>query len=1254
MTRRPFESPYIFGIHEPGGEQYMLEAGRPGWVLFTEGIGRDPYNRSGRDYRSWAARDLGVMVRLNHGYYPLGTIPPSDEHPNFARRCANFVAASQGCHIWIIGNEMNYAAERPGIGIRSGPRLLADDPAHADPFLRGLPSRFGALNPVLAMADARTRSAEGEIITPEVYARCYRLCREAIHQVPGHEEDLVLVGAVAPWNVDTRYSGNPSGDWVRYFRDILLLLGPEGCDGITLHAYTHGPDPQLIQDETRLSTFSQYHQQFRVYQDFLQAVPANMRHLPVYITETNQGDPWLDANNGWVKAAYAEIHAWNSRPDTQKIRALVLYRWPRMDKWYIEGKRGVIADFREALQHDYRWDQPPDPSGLPPYGVEWVRAEIPAPLHAGDTVVAPVTVRNVGALPWPAQGANPVRLTYRFYRNRVEVELPQARDPFSDLPHDVPPGGTVTIQARIALPPEPGSYTLELDLVHQGVTRFSDAGAPVLRHWVTLRPTPVAVPSSSTPGQEVTPVEPPPIIDIRRKLPRGDQPYQRRSLRQVRYLILNHTAAPPTMPVQEIAQAHVQAGYPGIAYDYFVQADGTIYQVSDLEEVIQADAIWSGGGINICLEGNFNEEPPAPPQLEATARLCAWLVDHLGLTPEAIVGLRELIQTTSPGDTFLEGPGWKQALVERVRQLLGQGTPVREPALASTASRSAAAAGPAAEPVFPAAGEAVLRPPIQDVVHRLPRDPIRMARRRAEDIRYVVINHTAGPADLSLEVIARAFRERLPGILYQYYITADGTIYQTQPLLEAVEGEKPYIFNAINIGFAGDFTDTVPTTAQILAGGWLIAWLLQQFPGLTMDAVKGVQEFISHSSPGRQWLEGRRWKDLLLNAVRQVQSGILAEEAVSAELAQPPSPPPRRSVSASPPTTGELDQLRQENRALREQTQTLQQENQDLRQELGRLQAELSRIQEAHEQLVQEMEKQRESSPATAPLGPPPIHDMVDRLPRHPTLRYEQRSRREITHLVIHHTGAPLHVGPEQIAELHIEEDPDQGKVAWPGIGYHFFIHADGRIDQTNRLETVSYHVAGHNRASVGIAFAGSFMAGSVPTERQIQAGAHLIAWLMHELGIPPSNVVGHQEFPDNDTTCPGLEWRQGRRWREELFRELTRLLSGQGGRPIYHYMLFSPRSDPRSKVSTYLRHAVSYIERFRPTVGFRVEEAMLAHYVTIVGDESRVSVQDEQRLREAGVAVERLPGANEVDTARVLSELVERRRRFWALDEEG
>ncbi len=40
---------------------------------------------------------------------------------------------------------------------------------------------------------------------------------------------------------------------MQYFGDILRLLGPANCDGITIHAYTHGDDPALVTSDAKVS-----------------------------------------------------------------------------------------------------------------------------------------------------------------------------------------------------------------------------------------------------------------------------------------------------------------------------------------------------------------------------------------------------------------------------------------------------------------------------------------------------------------------------------------------------------------------------------------------------------------------------------------------------------------------------------------------------------------------------------------------------------------------------------------------------------------------------------------------------------------------------------------------------------------------------------------------------------------------------------------------------------------------------------------
>lgn len=314
------ESPYIFGIHDRGGEFLMAEKGKKGWVLVTEEIGHNPAEMSGGDYSALENAGFGVIVRLNNGYHRganfPGTIPDSgpngQTYQDFAVRCGNFVEHSSGCHIWIIGNEMNLANEWPG-------------------------------------------GKNGQAITPERYKDCFMRCHAEIHRRPGHEDDQVVVGAVAPWNNETMYTNNERGDWVKYLTDVLTLLGNK-CDGIALHTYTHGPERSKITSPKRMDPpFQDRYYNFRTYREFMEAIPASTRGLPVYITETDQNDPWAHSNTGWVQAAYEEIDKWNQEPTHQKIRCLILYRWSQDDQWSFQDITEVKDDFRAALGHDYRW-----------------------------------------------------------------------------------------------------------------------------------------------------------------------------------------------------------------------------------------------------------------------------------------------------------------------------------------------------------------------------------------------------------------------------------------------------------------------------------------------------------------------------------------------------------------------------------------------------------------------------------------------------------------------------------------------------------------------------------------------------------------------------------------------------------------------------------------------------------------------------------------------------------------------------------
>ncbi len=340
------ESAWLFGIHgasvnDTGDFRHLFQGShKTGWVLFTEAIGHQPQSLPVEPQRrarlwDWASSGYGVIVRLNNGYGTAGTLPDSGLYEGFAATCARYAdvylkhpESSPGAYTWVIviGNEQNNVREHPG----------------------------GEKNP-------------REHITPQLYARAFNLAYKAIKAVLPNA--IVVPGAVDPYN---------TYPWVRlnglryrpltYFKE--MLDGIEELDGFSLHTYTHGPVVDYI---TRRRVFTdpflapgtehEHYYDFQAYRPFVEAIPARWRDRPVYLSETNHwvvnpdGSPpvgWVNRNNGWVRAAYKEIYEWNSAAHAQQICCVLLYRW-QDDAWEIKSKDQVQADFKLALENDYRW-----------------------------------------------------------------------------------------------------------------------------------------------------------------------------------------------------------------------------------------------------------------------------------------------------------------------------------------------------------------------------------------------------------------------------------------------------------------------------------------------------------------------------------------------------------------------------------------------------------------------------------------------------------------------------------------------------------------------------------------------------------------------------------------------------------------------------------------------------------------------------------------------------------------------------------
>jgi hypothetical protein len=136
-------------------------------------------------------------------------------------------------------------------------------------------------------------------------------------------------------------------------------------------------------------------------------------------------------------------------------------------------------------------------------------AALPSTLRPDADADVELELANTGARPWPASGPDRVNLAYH-WKDRATGRTVVFDGRRTALPHDVPPGGRVTVRASVHTLREPGRYLLQFDMVHEHVTWFSERGDAGLAVAVdTVRPGETLVRAAyETPPPEPPAVEP--------------------------------------------------------------------------------------------------------------------------------------------------------------------------------------------------------------------------------------------------------------------------------------------------------------------------------------------------------------------------------------------------------------------------------------------------------------------------------------------------------------------------------------------------------------------------------------------------------------------------------------------------------------------------------------------------------------------------------------------------------------------------
>lgn len=145
-----------------------------------------------------------------------------------------------------------------------------------------------------------------------------------------------------------------------------------------------------------------------------------------------------------------------------------------------------------------------------------------------------------------------------------------------------------------------------------------------------------------------------------------------RSLNQVNYLAIHHTAGPDSQTPAQIANFHINSnGWGGIGYHFLIDKSGIVYYVGDISTARANVANLNDQVIGICLIGNFTEgRVPTSEQFDSVNKLCDFFINNYPALVnvnswDAVRGHKDLPgqSTTCPGDNW---PNWRPKIVSGV------------------------------------------------------------------------------------------------------------------------------------------------------------------------------------------------------------------------------------------------------------------------------------------------------------------------------------------------------------------------------------------------------------------------------------------------------------------------------------------------------------------------------------------------------------------------------------------------------------
>jgi len=125
---------------------------------------------------------------------------------------------------------------------------------------------------------------------------------------------------------------------------------------------------------------------------------------------------------------------------------------------------------------------------------------------------------------------------------------------------------------------------------------------------------------------------------------------------------------------------------------------------------------------------------------------------------------------------------------------------------------------------------------------------------------------------------------------------------------------------------------------------------------------------------------------------------------------------------------------------------------------------------------------------------------------------------RDINRIIVHCTATPegRDVTVREVRTWHLARN-------FSDIGYHYLITLNGTVEVGRPESKVGAHVRGHNKDSIGIAYAGGVEEdGKTPKDTRTLEQKEALIWLIDELKrrYPGSTVHGHNEYSSKACPC--------------------------------------------------------------------------------------------------------------------------------------